>query len=145
MATSSLKTFAPNLSLLTLQIVGNIDEAVRKVALAIDQTVVMATPVDTGRARSNWLVNVGSARTDVIDAYFPGGSGSTAPENINAALEQAKNAVAGYTSGSTIYISNNLPYIGRLNEGWSRQAPAGYVLQAVQAASAAVGRIRVVP
>lgn len=141
----TLAQFEPRLKALTLQIMGNIDEGVRKVALAIDQAVVMATPVDTGAARSNWLVSMGSSRTDTISPYDPGLAGSTASANVSQALEQGRLVIEGYTSGKVIYISNNLPYIQRLNDGWSKQAQAGYILKAVQAATAALGNVRVVP
>lgn len=32
-----------------------------------------------------------------------------------------------YTGQGEIVIENDLPYVERLNEGWSSQAPAGYV------------------
>ena len=39
----------------------------------------------------------------------------------------------------TVYISNNLPYIQRLNDGYSQQAPENFVESAVQVAE---GRLR---
>lgn len=128
---------------LGLQVTDGVDKAVRRVALAIDQAVVTATPVDTGRARSNWLVSVGAQIEDTIAPYAPGTKGSTAAQNVSQALEQAKGAVSGYRGGSAIYISNNLPYIQRLNDGWSAQAPVNYVEAAVDAAVAAIGTVRI--
>jgi hypothetical protein len=37
-----------------------------------------------------------------------------------------------------MHITNNLPYIVRLNQGYSAQAPAGYVEQGVLAARRAI-------
>lgn len=109
----------------------NADAMVRRVALAIDATVVLATPVDTGRARSNWQVQVGSAPAGVREPFSSGEHGSTGAANAQAAIEQGKSAIAAYRSGKEIHIANNLPYIGKLNEGHSAQAPAAFVERAV--------------
>ena len=135
---ATLQTLSAELKQLSLRISGDLDKVVRQVALAIDQAVVVATPVDTGQARSNWLVSVGQPRTDTIPAYDHGVLGSTSGPNTTQALDQGRGVISSAPSGATIYISNNLPYIGRLNQGYSMQAPAGYVERAVEAASNAV-------
>ena len=109
----------------------NSADATRRAALAVDATVVLATPVDTGRARSNWQVEIGEAATGVIEPYVPGKESSTAGQNARAAIEQGKSKVAQYKGGTAIHITNNLPYIGRLNNGWSAQAPSGFVEKAI--------------
>lgn len=118
------------------QIAQEADRTVRAAALAADQAVVLATPVDTGRARSNWLVELDAPARTTIEAYAPGSEGSTAGANSNAALSQAQPVIASYDGdrNTGIAISNNLPYIGPLNSGSSRQAPANFVGKAVQAA-----------
>lgn len=105
------------------RVADNADRLVRRCALAIDTAVVLATPVDTGRARANWQVEIGQAPTGEVDAKDVSGQ---------TAIQQGKVAIEGYKSGSAIFITNNLPYIERLNDGWSKQAPAGFVEQAVQ-------------
>jgi hypothetical protein len=122
-------------------------EVVRKAALAVDQTVVSATPVDTGRARSNWLVGIDAPTREVLDqAHTPGAKGSTGAENTQQSIQAAAAAIAGYDAlrNSAIYISNNLPYIQKLDEGHSRQAPAGFIARAAQAAIEAVRRARII-
>ncbi len=104
----------------------------RKVAVAVDAAVVLATPVDTGRARSNWQVEIGSAPEGVLPPFHPGAEGSTSGPNAQAALAAARRVIEGAVPGDTIHITNNLDYIGRLNDGWSAQAPAGFVEEAVQ-------------
>ncbi len=115
----------------------------RKVALAADQAVVSGTPVDTGRARSNWIVALGEPSSTVIEAYVPGEGGNTAASNTQAALDQGARVIRSYRTGQEIHITNNLPYIQRLNEGYSAQAPANFVEQAVLEAARVVrfGRI----
>ena len=119
---------------------GNADKMVRKAALAVDQTVVLATPVDTGRARSNWIVQLGAPAESVIEAYAPGFFGSTGAENAQAAIDQGSAEISGYRGGqgTEIHITNNLPYIGDLNDGWSAQAAANFVQTAIQTAAEAV-------
>ena len=44
-------------------------------------------------------------------------------------------ALASYRlEGGNIFISNNVPYILALNDGTSRQSPAGFVQNAIQKA-----------
>jgi hypothetical protein len=92
---------------------------------------VVETPVDTGRARSNWIVGSGPS-TAAIDAYVKGEKGSTGGQNADAALQQARDFLDG-NDVKVIYISNNLSYIEYLNAGSSAQAPAGFIEAAVQA------------
>lgn len=117
---------------------------VRRVALAADQAVVVSTPVDTGRARSNWIVALGDAADSPIEAYTPGEDRSTEAANTQAALAQGEAVIRGYMGGqgTSIHITNNLPYIQKLNDGSSAQAPANFVETAVQQAVAAMTRGR---
>lgn len=133
---ASLDQFSRRIATLGEQITQEADRTVRAAALMADQTVVMATPVDKGRARSNWLVELDAPNRDTIEAYVPGEDGNTSGPNTAAALAQGRATIAGYDGdrNSGIAISNNLPYIGPLNAGSSRQAPAGFVEKAVQAA-----------
>jgi hypothetical protein len=43
----------------------------------------------------------------------------------------AQEVLSGYDGRQTIWILNGLPYIERLNEGHSQQAPAGFVETAI--------------
>lgn len=127
---------------LAAKIVVNVDAGWRLTVLAIDAAVVTATPVDTGRARSNWRVST-EKQSDVYAAYAEGRSGSSAGENTSAALSQGQEAVdAAPAEANVMYISNNLPYIQPLNDGSSAQAPAGFVELAIQAGEAEVKNIR---
>lgn len=117
----------------------------RAAALAADQTVVVATPKDTGRATSNWLLTIGAPAQHTIPPYVPGESASTAEQCNASAISQAAQAVGGHRPGQTIYIANNLPYIGELDAGKSPQAKAGFVSAGVNAAISALrsGRVKV--
>lgn len=117
----------------------NADRLTRRIAIVADQAVVSATPVDTGRARSNWIASLDQANLSTHEPYAPGDTGSTGAANTQAALDQATRTVSGYNGDShkEIHLTNNLPYIERLNQGWSRQAPAGFVEEALAATARA--------
>jgi hypothetical protein len=113
-------------------IIKNADQLVRRCALATDGAVVLATPVDTGRARGNWQMEVNTP--------FVGETGRLSTSGQES-IEQAKAKAAQYKGGTphaALYITNNVPYIGKLNEGSSAQAPAGFVEQAVMVGVRAV-------
>tara|TARA_R110000824_G_scaffold214184_1_gene400457 strand:- start:992 stop:1411 length:420 start_codon:yes stop_codon:yes gene_type:complete len=118
-----------------------INNVVKAVGVAVSGTVVKATPVLTGRARSNWIVTLGSPSVRTVPTYGPG---TTA---IAGALAQGRGVIAGRQLGQSIHVTNNLPYIGVLNTGTSTQAASGFIETAIQAgvfvaASQAAGIIR---
>ena len=141
----SLSEFSRRITLRGKKVTEGADSLVRKVALAADQAVVMATPVDTGRARSNWIVALDASPEQTIDPYAPGEAGSTEAANTQAAIDQGQSVIRGYNGDQNqeIHITNNLPYIQRLNDGYSAQAPANFVEQAVIEAVQVVGKSRV--
>lgn len=99
--------------------------ATRQVALMLHDRVVMRTPVDTGRARASWNIVEGTAADlSVADESFSGGEGG------GAAVARGKQE--NLSDANSYVISNNLPYIVRLENGHSQQAPAGMVLLAVE-------------
>jgi hypothetical protein len=134
---STLAEFSRRIA--AIDVVGNINRGMHEVAIAVDQTVVLATPVDTGRARSNWLVQLDSPTNDTVE---PAGVGEAATQ---PSIDAAKATIKTYDcrANTAIHITNNLPYIEPLNNGHSAQAPAGYVEQAIQAGVEAVRNIRV--
>jgi hypothetical protein len=129
MATSkSLTEFKTHMLLRAVELGEGVKTVVRKAAVAADQAAVMGTPVDTGRARANWITSIGSPA-----------SGEVAPDPSGAsALQQNLTEVAKYALRDGIFMTNNVPYIGRLEEGYSKQAPNGMLKQAISAAISAV-------
>ncbi len=104
------------------------DLVVRKICLDLFSDITNNTPVDTGRARANWFASVNAPVTATVQ--FGGNSASAAGE----AIANAQSAVA-QAPGNVFWISNNLPYIYRLEfEGWSKQAPNGMVRLAIDRA-----------
>jgi len=145
MATSfGIEAFDRRMRFLADELGDSINKLVRKTAVVIDQAVVFATPVDTGRARSNWRVALGIAPDGVIAPYSPGeGLGVGEAANAQRAISQALSVISQRREGQDVFIANNLPYIQPLNEGSSAQAPAGFVQMSVQLAAVEVANVRV--
>lgn len=89
---------------------------VRASALAVGASLIQRTPVDTGRAKANWVPGIGQVNTT-----------TTGEINADAALANINQALQNWKPGLTIWLCNSLPYIKRLEDGWSKQAPAGMV------------------
>jgi hypothetical protein len=89
---------------------------VQKIAMQALRGIVLRTPVDTGRARSNWNVSLGTPDLTEQDP--------TSPADV---LAVGESTIAEAPAIGIIYISNGLPYIERLEAGYSKQAPAGMV------------------
>lgn len=144
---ASLEQFIVNINKRAKDVKEGTNKLMRRIALAVDQTVVLETPVDTGRARSNWVVSTGSAFNAEIEPYAPlpqRTDASKKGERANAAgaIEQGQRALGAHDNGQTIFISNNLDYIGDLNRGHSAQAPPEFVQKATQAALAEIRKTR---
>lgn len=101
--------------------------------------LVEITPVDTSTALSNWIVAVGGSSygADPRPPFFAGTEGSTKDASAAAALLAGKQALKGAVPGKPLALVNVVPYIGRLNEGSSVQAPAGFIDRAVLVGKAA--------
>ena len=90
----------------------------QKVAMTALQKVVLRSPVDTGRFRGNWNVAIEQADLSISDDVDRSGG-----DTINAGSA----VIMGSQPFDVIFISNNLPYAGVLEGGWSLQAPGGMV------------------
>jgi hypothetical protein len=89
------------------------------------------TPVDTSEALSNWQVALGTPVATDIPPWMPGTMGSTYVYSRNATIAAAKRNLAAKKPGQSIFISNLAAYIIELNQGSSRQAPAGFIEAAI--------------
>lgn len=106
-------------------------EAVAIYALEIVRALLPVTPVDTSQALSNWRVGTGTASP--IPPHVPGEDGSTAVASLAQALADAEDAIRAHKGARALVIFNSVPYIRRLNEGHSAQAPAGFIERATLA------------
>lgn len=88
-------------------------------AIAFDALgrVVLKTPVDTGRARGGWQINLNEVGTGA------GPKSKSGDRVLSAGLARINRAGLD----DTIYITNSVPYIRDLERGSSSQAPSGMV------------------
>jgi hypothetical protein len=98
-------------------------------SLEVLRQVSQQTPVDTGRARSNWFMGINAAER------------KTTEDTSGANVGQAEGVMLTIKGADTVFVSNNLPYIERLNDGYSKQAPANFVEGAAQIARRKVEEI----
>jgi len=85
-------------------------QSVKAASFAVEKRVKVEMPVDTGRARASW--------------------GDWTPSDVVKPSSDASDADALWQSedgGLTITQGSNVPYIEQLNQGHSRQAPAGFL------------------
>ena len=111
---------------------GAISGAITDLTLGIHGTLVDepeqgGTPIDTGWASVNWWPAVGAAPTD-----NGGPVGEPSSRSFGQAAGVAEVTRYSIESRQPLWISNRVPYISRLNDGSSLQAPAGFVERAIE-------------
>lgn len=95
--------------------------------LFIGKRLVYSTPIDTGRAKSNWRASRSKPHSTILDeAYVPGKYGGSDPadprvndttaQNMAAAIQQITQQCRMRKNNQPMYLTNNLPYIGILEE-----------------------------
>jgi hypothetical protein len=103
--------------------IGEISQDVRKTAFVVLQGVTLKTPKDTGLATSSWLLGISNAPTDrPLTSVGKDQSNSEAQAKGLVIIGQYPNSAL-----PDLWIVNNQPYIGRLNDGYSEQTPAKFV------------------
>ena len=103
--------------------------AIRSTAIKLFSAIIQSTPVDEGRARGNWFTTGQQPSSKVSSNQDKSGSN---------AISQAERVIMSIKDYSTFTLTNNLPYIEKLEfggyndgpkitGGYSKQAPAGMV------------------
>ena len=105
-----------------------LNKIVKVAAMELFKSVIMMTPVDTGRARGNWQCTMTSPADGVIDSE----------QSEEATIAKMVETTLKSSIRKGIFLTNNLPYIQKLEYGgygqgpkteggYSKQAPAGMV------------------
>lgn len=123
MATTTNAAFKASFAELVKRTQANTDLLVRRVVGDFQRSLVLRSPVDTGRFRGNWQCGLGKVNLDTDSPPDKAGPGPVS--RADAVMRQWK-------AGQTIYLTNSLPYARRLEYGWSRQQPQGMVRITVQ-------------
>lgn len=92
-----------------------VEDVARSATHRLFRSVVLRSPIDTGRFRANWNVSFGAPDYTTT----PSTDESRGLTEVGKALRMPV--------GGVVYLSNGLPYGRRLEHGWSRQAPSGMV------------------
>lgn len=92
-----------------------VQKAHRKAMIDLDGFVVRSTPVATGRARSNWIPSINAP------------SYAASATESKSAPPQSASMIGRVKPYSISYLTNSVPYINKLNDGHSRQAPKNFV------------------
>jgi len=94
----------------------NIQLRIRVIAMAMLNEIILRSPVDTGRFRGNNILSIGSpVYTSTTDVDPSGGP----------TISRGLSAMSGLEPFTQVFIQNNLPYAVPLEDGHSKQAPAG--------------------
>ncbi len=87
------------------------------------------TAVDTGEARSNWVMTLDRPFEGIIPPYAP------LPKlGIAAMTATRKTEAFGVERNSSIIIRNNVGHIGLIEQGHSPQTPAGLLARGLEIA-----------
>lgn len=110
-------SFSSDIEKIAKKLNQSIESTVRATALELFGSIIVDTPVLTGRAKGNWQTSINEPITSIVDR-----TGETEP------IAELKDVAGGSIAGKILWLSNNLPYIRRLEfDGHSSKAPAGMV------------------
>ena len=108
-------SFSNDLKKISKEIKKDLDSFYRSIALSAGNSLIMLSPVDTGRFRANWNFEIGADNNSTSTNMDK--TGTLALGRLRAKVRVSK-------MGDVLYMSNNLPYAYRLETGWSAQRPA---------------------
>ena len=138
----NLRAFSTRMRDLSSSLPGSLAAFQKDVAVEIASAVIEATPILSGRAANNWVASIGSPPAQVAfqrRQRSPRNSRRTAVQGAyttNGGLANIEGTLNGFGGGESIFISNYVPYIIKLERGESSQAAAGWIASAVAAVSA---------
>lgn len=99
------------------------ENVIKKTVFDLTSSIISDTPVDTSRAKNNWFVTFDTPSDNTIDTLDNSG---------NTAINKANSKIMNNKVPMVYWINNNLPYIMRLEYGWSKQSPSGMVRLNIQ-------------
>lgn len=109
-------SFADSLKQFEKRALESADKDRRAIILKLFTAVIRDTPVDTGRARNNWLTSVANPAAGTPNSPAKGGGDALGAINNN--LGKLNDAV---------FLTNNVEYIGHLEYGTTKMAPFAMV------------------
>jgi len=116
----SASEFSKQLRDIAVLVNAELSQAIRKGVFDVFHSIIKRSPVDTGAYRaSHGIANMEPAGDEEIVKGKKG-------EKISAEVALSKGSRWTWRVGDgDIYLFNNLPYAERIENGWSKQQPAG--------------------
>lgn len=102
---------------------GKLVEFHQKVCLQVLSGFIYETPVDTGRARGGWQLEIETVPQGNTDNLDRAGDGT---------FFQGLATLNGLRPYQLVWITNNVEYIIPLEEGHSQQKPKGWIAQTLE-------------
>lgn len=137
MATKPFSTLPKTLNRISADIAKGVTQLMRAMSVSAGAAAVDATRVDTGLARSNWRATLDSPASGTISPYSPGNKlGQGERSNATAAIAQHRGTIKAFNvkNNKSIFITNNVSYIGILNDGGPHVPPGNMAALGAQAA-----------
>ena len=109
---------------LTKELIPQLEAEIVEFSKRIRLALAIRNPKRTGRSAASWNLAVGAANDSMKGKDY---------NNVPGSINDGEVDVEGYKLGDELHVSNNQPYIRRLNAGYSAQAPAAFVEATVEA------------
>jgi len=103
------KGFSQQLKLATTGALDEVEEILQSSVIALMSAAIIKTPIDTGRARNNWFVELGDRNVEKAERQKDNGG--------TASLEEVNSQISKLELGGKALLYNNLPYIEVLENG----------------------------
>jgi len=110
-----------------------IDKTLRSVATELFGEIIRRTPVDSGRLRGNWQININTPLLNEIARVDPAGAQTISFETSKLGKFT--------TDHKSIWFSNNLPYATIIEDGGINRRPFGMVKTTLTDFKPAIDRI----
>lgn len=107
-ATSNIREFSLGVRAAAQRVGAKVEDVTQAVALRALNGVVLGTRVDTGRARGNWQVQLGSP---------PEGHDETLMDKVGSAtIGRGARVISTAQGDRVVWLHNGVPYIGILED-----------------------------
>lgn len=116
-------SFSADLDKAVLNLKGYTEKQVKGTLFSLAARVIKESPVDTGRFRGNWQASLNTPNKSTTGSLDRSGGG---------AINEVAAVVNNLQLGQVFWLTNNLPYARRLEYGYSKQAPNGFLRINVQ-------------
>ncbi|QHJ82310.1 MAG: hypothetical protein [Bacteriophage sp.] len=97
-----------------------VEQVAEEFLIAVNNDIILRSPVDTGRFRGNWQVTLNDMPMHSVNLYS-----KTGQESIERGEAVIRGIFSGGAAVRSVHFSNLLIYANALEYGHSQQAPLG--------------------